>query len=84
VIRNLRTPGKALEGCSSFAAEEQTFQVQLGLHCFALLSWSPFAGTKATGLAAFLSREYCDSPAKIILLGQSKGGFLPPLAEQSR
>lgn len=64
--------------------KNKPFRMRLSLNCFALLSPPLFTGTKAAGLAPFLPREYCDSPAEVVLLGQSKGGFMPPLAEQRR
>lgn len=51
--------------------KNKPFRTGLGLHCFALLSPSLFAGTKSAGLAAFLPGEYHNSLVKVVLLGEA-------------
>lgn len=86
IRRNLRTPGKKHFGAAvSLQLKNNPFRIGLGLHCFALLSLSIFAGAKAAGLAALVPREYCWLPVKAVLLAQEQqSGFFTPLVEQSK
>lgn len=66
IRRNLRTPGRKHFGAAvSLQLKNNPLRIGLGLHCFALLSLSIFAGTKAAGLAALVPREYCDFQPKL-------------------